>query len=290
MRATLMVISLLGAVSAARAAVDVDALWDDDPAVAEARFRAALRDATGDDALILETQIARTHGIRRDFEEARRILGSIEPRVANAGPEVRVRYALELGRTLSSATHPPETQTEATRAAARASYERAAELAREAGLDGLRIDALHMMAFVDTAPVDQLRWARAALAVADASSQPAGRRWQASLHHNAGYALHELGRHDEALAEFRTALALRQQGTNAEATRIAWWMVAWALRALGRGDEALAIQLRLEREFEAAGTPDPDVLEELEILYRERGDAARADGYAARRKALSPVR
>jgi tetratricopeptide (TPR) repeat protein len=290
MRATLVLVALLATMAAARAAIDIDALWADDPAVAEARFRGALAGATGDDALILETQIARTYGLRRDFAQARRILDAIEPRLAAAGPEVRVRHALELGRTLASATHPPETQTDTARAAARGSYERAAALAREAGLDALRVDALHMMAFVDTAPADQLRWARTALAVAEASSQPAAQRWQASLHHNAGYALHELGRNEEALGEFRTALALREQGTNAEATRIAWWMVAWTLRALDRGDEALTIQLRLERESEAAGTLDPDVLEELEILYRQRGDAVRADAYAARRKALSPGR
>ncbi|HUP09734.1 MAG TPA: tetratricopeptide repeat protein [Caldimonas sp.] len=274
----------------ARASVDVDALWDDDPAVAEAHFRAALANASGDDALILETQIARTYGLRRDFAQARRILDDVEPRLARAGAEARARYALELGRTLASATHPPETQTDATRAAARSAYESAASIARDAGLDALRVDALHMMGFVDTQPADQLRWARAALAVAQASSQPAARRWEASLRNNAGYALHELGRYEEALVEFRMALALREQGTNAQATRIAWWMVAWTLRALGRDDEALDIQLRLERESVAAGTPDPDVFEELEILYRQRGDTARAAAYAERRRALSGPR
>ena len=44
----------------AGAAVDVDALWNfNDPAASEARFRAALTVAKGDDALVLRTQIAR---------------------------------------------------------------------------------------------------------------------------------------------------------------------------------------------------------------------------------------
>ena len=60
-------------------------------------------------------------------------------------------------------------------------------------------------------------------------------------------------------------------------------MIAWTLRAQACNDEALAIQLRLEREGDAAGAPDPYVFEELEILYRERGDAAAAARYAARR-------
>jgi hypothetical protein len=51
-----------------------------------------------------------------------------------------------------------------------------------------------------------------------------------------------------------------------------------------RFDEALAIQLRLERERDTAGQPDRFVFEELEALYRERGDAERAAHYAQRRK------
>jgi len=66
--------------------------------------------------------------------------------------------------------------------------------------------------------------------------------------------------------------------------------VAWTLRALGRADEALAIQQRLDRESQAAGHADADVLEELEILYRARGAAREADAVAARRAALAPAR
>ena len=57
-------------------------------------------------------------------------------------------------------------------------------------------------------------------------------------------------------------------------------MVAWTLRALDRMDEALEIQLRLERECEAAKSPDRYVYEELEILYHARGDETRAKHYA----------
>jgi hypothetical protein len=43
-------------------------------------------------------------------------------------------------------------------------------------------------------------------------------------------------------------------------------MVGWALRNLGRTDEALAVQTALKAELEAAGKDDPYVDEELEIL------------------------
>ena len=112
------------------------------------------------------------------------------------------------------------------------------------------------------------------------SQQPDARKWEASVRNNIGYALHQLGRYPEALAQFEQALALREQGSNASATRVARWMVAWTLRSLQRLDEALAIQLRLETECAAAGEPDPYVFEELEVLYQAKGDMERAAHYA----------
>jgi len=268
-------------------AIDLAPLWNfSDPAASEQRFRAALASARGDDVLILQTQIARTYGLRGNFARAREILDGIEPALHSAGAEVRVRHALELGRSWASATHPDASQTPDAKARARAAYQRAFELAQAAQLDGLAIDALHMLAFVDTAPADQLKWGQRALALVETSPQPAAKAWEASLRNNVGLALHQLGRFDEALAQFQRALVLRERGTDAEATRIAHWMVAWTLRVLGRADDALAIQLQLERECDAARAPDRYVYEELELLYRARGDADRARSYADKRGAL----
>jgi len=268
-------------------AIDLTPLWDfSRPDVSEQRFRAALNGASNDDALILQTQIARTYGLRKDFKTARSILQSIEPQIAAASAESKARYYLELGRTYGSATHTAEQQTAQDRETARAAFQRALAEARSGQLDGLAIDAIHMMAFIDTTPADQLKWGEQALAIVEASTQPAAKRWEPSIRNNIGYALHQLGRYDEALQQFQLALVLRERGSDAEATRAAHWMVAWTLRALGRDDEALQIQLRLDREAEAAGEPDPFVLEELETLYRARGDTARAQQYQQRRDAL----
>lgn len=288
LRSTRVALSWLLLIAPAAQAVDVDPLWDfSRPELSEQRFRAALESASGDDALVLQTQIARSYGLRKEFARAQALLSSIAPMTRSASPEVQTRYALELGRTYASATHPPESQTAESKNRARSAFQQAWRLAREARLDALAIDAIHMLAFVDTAPADQLKWAQEALAVTLVSTQPAARRWEASIRNNLGYALHQLGRHDEALDQFRQAVQLRERGTNAQAVREANWMVAWTLRALNRSEEALELQLRLEREADAAGQPDPDVFEELEILYRAKGNELRARHYAQRRTSVA---
>jgi tetratricopeptide (TPR) repeat protein len=268
-------------------AIDIGPLWDfEHPEVSEQRFREALNSAAPDDQLILQTQIARSYGLRRDFERARSTLKIIEPKVQGASPQAQVRYALELGRTYASATHAQGSLTPEEKDIARTQYSRALDIAKGAKLDALAIDAVHMLAFVDTAPADQLRWAQEALALVEQTSQPDAKKWEASIRNNTGYALHQLGRLDEALAQFEFALALREQGTNAQATLIARWMIAWTLRAMGRAQEALDMQLKLEAACAALGKPDQYVFEELELLYKQTGDTARADAYAQRRKSL----
>ncbi|MEO5732140.1 MAG: tetratricopeptide repeat protein [Rubrivivax sp.] len=269
-------------------AIDLAPLWDfNQPTVSEQRFRAALETASGDDRLILLTQVARTQGLRENFDGARAVLQQVEPSLPTAGAEARTRYFLELGRSWASAKHAPEALTDDAKARARSAFQSALDTAKAAGLDSLAIDAVHMFAFIDTAPEQQLQSAQQALAIAQASSQPAAQRWEASVRNNVGHALHQLGRYDQALDQFRTALTLREQRGNgkaeAEATRTAWWMVAWTLRALNRGDEALAIQLRLEHEADAAAQPDPYVYEELALLFKARGDTEQAAAYEAKK-------
>ena len=69
-----------------------------------------------------------------------------------------------------------------------------------------------------------------------------------------------------ALAKFEEALAARERIGDPNRTRVARWTVAWALRNLGRHDEALEIQRALKAELDAAGLSDPHVDEELALL------------------------
>jgi tetratricopeptide (TPR) repeat protein len=262
--------------------LDILSLWNfNDPALSEARFREVLGSASLEDALILQTQIARTFGLRGDFTRAQEILAAIEAKVRGSSPAVQARYWLELGRTYSSATHSPDTQTEDAKVQARKAYLEAEALAKAAGIDDLAVDALHMLAFVDPKPEEQLAWDLRALEVVENSSQEAARKWEGSIRNNVGYALHQLGRYDEALQQFQMALAVRERTGNAQSVRIAYWMIAWTYRTMNRLNEALEIQLRLEKECETAGDPDPYVFEELEYIYRAIGNTDQAGLYAA---------
>jgi len=267
-------------------AIDVSALWTySDPALSEQRFQQALAGASADDAFVLRTQIARTWGLRGDFERARTILAPLEAELAQRSSEAKVRYALELGRTHVSPVHPPETRTHEQRERARILYMQAFETAKAAQLDFLAIDALHMMVMVDDDPADQLAWNIKALAYLEQSTQAEARKWEGSLRNNVGHANRLLGNHDEALRQFRLSLAAHEREGRPANVRIAHWMIARTLRDLKRFDEAIAIQLRLEREWAAAGEEDAYVYEELEQLYRATGAAAEADRYAERLRA-----
>jgi tetratricopeptide (TPR) repeat protein len=232
---------------------DPTELWDfDDPAGSEARFRAAVATAEGADRLVLMTQVARALGLQERYDEGHAVLDQLSV----DDDEVATRVSLERGRLLRSSGDPD---------AARPHFEAAAAAAREAGLEALHVDALHMVALVAPAE-EQQRLTAEALAVARASSAQAARDWDASLLNNLGMAHADAGDWSAALAAFEDALAARERIGDAARTRVARWMVGWALRNLGRTEEALAVQTALKAELEAVGEEDPYVDEELRLI------------------------
>lgn len=232
---------------------DVTALWDfDDPAGSEQRFRAAADLAEGTDRLVLMTQVARALGLQERYDEGHALLDHL----AVDDPEVATRASLERGRLLRSAGLTEQ---------AGPHFEAAAATAAAAGLEALRVDALHMVALA--APVEeQRRLTEEALAVARSSSDQAARDWDASLLNNLGMVHADAGDWSAALAAFEEALAARERVGDIGRIRVARWMVGWALRNLGRTDEARVLQTALKAELVAAGEEDPYVDEELALL------------------------
>ena len=233
---------------------DWQALWDfGDAAGSERRFREAAGGASGVEALVLRTQVARALGLQQEYDAAHRELDAV---VSSEDPEVTVRHELERGRLHRSAGDP---------GAARPWFEAAARRAADAGLEALHVDALHMVALVAD-PANQVRLTQEALAVARGARAQQARDWDASLLNNLGMIHADAGDFSAALAAFEEALAARERIGDPARTRVARWMVGWALRNLGRREEALAVQRALRSELDALGENDPYVDEELALL------------------------
>jgi tetratricopeptide (TPR) repeat protein len=238
------------------AMIDPTPLWNfDDPSGSEQRLRAAAEDAEGDDRLVLMTQVARALGLQERYDEGHAVLDHLSP----TGDEVSVRIVLERGRLLRSAGDPEE---------ARSHFEAAAQTASSARLEALHVDALHMLALV-AEPAERDGIARRALDIARTSTDPAARDWDATLLNNLGMSQAEAGDFEAALVSFEDALAACTRIGDPARTRVARWMVAWALRHLGRRVEALMLQRHLRAELDASGLTDPHVDEELAILEAE---------------------
>jgi tetratricopeptide (TPR) repeat protein len=201
---------------------------------------------------VLLTQVARALGLAGRFDDAETILSS----VTSDEPEVEVRVVLERGRVVNSS---------GGEGAARPLFETAHSLAARAGFEHLAIDALHMVAIV-APPEEQDELNRRALALANSGADPRARQWGASLLNNLGWTAFDRGDYAGALALFQDALAARlEHGKEAEIL-VARWCVGRTLRALGRAEQALALQQELAAELRAAGRSDPYVDEEIAAL------------------------
>jgi len=253
--------------------MNIDSYWEySDPAASEARFRAALPQATADERLELLTQIARTHSLRRQFGEAHAVLDEVEPQLSGAGPAPRTRYLLERGRTFNSA---------GDKARAAGLFRQAWETASAAHLDGLAVDAAHMLAIVEP-PASAAVWTERGVELARGSTDPKARGLLPALLNNHAWNLHGDARYDEALLAFREAEVAWHASGRQPQGRIATWSVARCLRSLKRYEEALQLQQRLEQEWQAAGEADGYVFEEIAENQEALGRLEKATAYFRR--------
>ncbi|MBI3270592.1 MAG: tetratricopeptide repeat protein [Planctomycetes bacterium] len=251
---------------------DFDRLWNyDDPAATEATFRELLpkAEASGDVNYLAQllTQIARTEGLQRKFEDAHRTLDRVAGMLRDDLKTVRVRLLLERGRAFNSAKKQDQ---------ARPLFLEALEVARAAGEENLAIDAAHMLGIVESGE-KAVAWDVKAMEMAEAAKDPRAKGWLGALYNNLGWTYHDQGDFAKALELFQKGLAWRQEKKQPKETRIAKWTVGRALRSLGRVQEALAKQEELSAEWKAAAEEDGYVEEELGecLLALARGEEAR---------------
>lgn len=252
---------------------EIEQLWNyNRPADTEQRFRKLLPEveAAGNQPYRLEllTQIARCEGLQRRFADAHDTLDIVAPLLADAPARPRLRYLLERGRVFNSSGSPAE---------ARPLFVQAWEEGNAAGEDDLAVDAAHMVAIVEK-PEEALAWNEKAYQLAEQSNHPTARRWIGSLTNNIGWTWHTLGDYDQALRYFQRNVEWHNQMGSGEGLMIAEWCVARALRSLGRVEEALVTQQRVQQERAERGfAADGYVFEELGecLLALDRQEEAR---------------
>lgn len=257
---------------------DFDALWNyNEPAETETKFREILpaAEASGDADYHAEllTQIARTLGLQRNFDEAHTVLDQVEAMLGATGERPRVRYLLERGRVLNSSGQ---------KGKARPLFEEAWQRGQAGGFDFFAVDAAHMIAIV--APTDeQMDWNKKAAALAEQSDDPKARNWLGSLYNNMGWTYVDQKAYDKALAIFEKALDFRKQQGKAEEIRIARWCVAKMHRMLGDTQKSLDMQQSILKELEETGAEqDGYVYEELAECYEALGQHDHARPYFAK--------
>lgn len=253
--------------------IDFNSLWDyGDPVATEQHFRQLLPTIGGVDQsrhIQLLTQIARTQGLQRNFDQAHVTLDEAERMLAGDHTMARVRYLLERGRVFNSSGQP---------AAARPLFLAAWELAGAAGEDFYAIDAAHMLGIVEPAETG-LAWNLKALDLAETTANARAQGWRGSLYNNIGWTYHDLGQYELALGIFQKAVEAREAAGQARELRIARWCVARALRSLGRVEQALAMQRGL-LEAQVEGATDGYIYEELAECLLALNRPAEARPYA----------
>ncbi|KPJ52787.1 hypothetical protein AMJ39_06960 [candidate division TA06 bacterium DG_24] len=252
---------------------DFDALWDyANPQQTEIEFRELVpkAKASGDISYYaqLMTQIARTQGLQRQFEEAHATLDTVETLLTDDLLVARIRYLLERGRVYNSSGKPEK---------AIPYFLKALELGQAHGEDYYAIDAAHMLAIAEP-PERQLGWAEKAIELTEKTTDERAKKWLGPLYNNTGWTYHDLGEYDRALELFEKSLRWREEQNDERGTRIAKWTLARTYRSLGRIEEALAIQTALRAEIEEKDLePSGYVFEELGecLLLLGRDEEAR---------------
>lgn len=261
---------------------EFDKLWNyGNPAQTEQKFRELIPVAKEsnnlDYYLQLLTQIARTQGLQRKFEEAHKTLDDVQKNISENTRVAEIRYFLERGRVFNSSKKADQ---------ALPLFIKAFDLSLERHEDNFAVDAAHMVAIAEPNPEKQLEWNLKAISIAEKSKDPKAKNWLGSLYNNMGWTYHDSGKFEQALEIFKKALVFRESKGEPSSIRIAKWSIARALRSLKKYDEALEIQKALEKEFDKLPEKDGHVFEELGELYLVLNKADLSKKYFAQAYAL----
>lgn len=222
---------------------DFDTLWNyADPVATELKFRHILdTEPTLTDLsyhLQLLTQLARTYSLRRMFDESQNILDEVRSALGDEPSPEQVRYYLEQGRVYNSSGDKPR---------AREEFEKALAMSESVSADFHTVDTLHMLAIVSK-PDEAIEWNKRAMLKAESSPDERAQSWLGSLYNNLGWSYYGKKDFAAALDIFRKGLDWQLAKGREKQASIAKWSVARTLRAMGKVEDALDLQLELEQE------------------------------------------
>lgn len=224
---------------------DFDSMWNyDDPAGTEAKFRQIVPEAEKSGNVVyhahLLTQLARTQGLQRKFDDAHRTLDKALQLIATGNVTGRIRYLLERGRVFNSSNQQGK---------ARPLFLEAYEEALSHSEDNYAIDAAHMLGIVDKGE-ESLKWNERAIELAELSKDERAKKWLGSLYNNIGWTYHENKDYEKALVYFTRNISWHEARNSKMQLIIAKWSVPRTLRSMNRVTEALEIQMNLIKELE----------------------------------------
>jgi tetratricopeptide (TPR) repeat protein len=240
---------------------DFDSLWNyDDPASTEVKFRQLIPQAEKSSDTVyhaqLLTQIARTQGLQRKFDDAHKTLDKALSLIAVGNITGKIRYLLERGRVFNSSNQLEK---------ARPLFLEAYEEALTHNEDNYAIDAAHMLGIVDKGE-ESLKWNERAMELAELTKDERAKKWLGSLYNNIGWTYHENKEFEKALDYFTKNVSWHESRGSKMQLIIAKWSVARTLRSMNRITEALEKQRNLVKEL------DQMKLEQDGYVFEEIGE------------------
>ena len=125
---------------------------------------------------------------------------------------------------------------------------------------------------------ESLNWNNIAIKLAEDSKDEKAKRWLGSLYNNTGWTYFDMKEYNRALDIFKKNVDWHTEKGSKMPLIIAKWSVARTLRAMGKVDEALDMQMKLLNEItENKYDPDGYVYEEIGecLLAKEKKEDAK---------------
>lgn len=250
---------------------NLDQLWNPaDLPASEAAFKALLPEAErlNNQWAIIEllSMIGRAEAFQQKFTQARSSLDRAEKLLseqqASYQLSAKIRWLIERGRLHIF---------EKTPFPARKLFAEAWTLAINSGEDYFAVEIAQLLATTEPQKVQQ-EWINRAIKIAEESPLPKTKLWLGGLYTSLGWKFYDLREYEKALETFQTAHNHYKTSENPRESFVAQWSIGKVLRALGKTEEALAIQKALLSQLGIGGQRDGRLYEELaeclQILQR----------------------